>query len=198
MAESSPAPRSDAEHEALVRAARLGEGNALDRWLEAEHHSVWKLCLGFSADPSAADDLAQDAMLHLSQKLDDWDEKRPWASWRRRIVLNLCRDRWRQNEVRRRAEGDVGEERAALTAPDPADEVQRAEVRAALVESLAQLPPREREVFVLKDLEQLPTREVAILLAIAESSVRSLLALARRRLRQHFTTSLPGLLPDAG
>ena len=48
---------------------------------------------------------------------------------------------------------------------------------------LRALPEREREAFVLRDLEGLETAEVARLLAIGESSVRSLLTLASRRLR---------------
>ena len=51
-------------------------------------------------------------------------------------------------------------------------------------QGLRSLSPRERETFVLRDLEGLATPEVARILDIGESSVRSLLSLARRRLRQ--------------
>jgi RNA polymerase sigma-70 factor (ECF subfamily) len=195
MAETRPAPRSDAEHEALVRAARGGEGGALDRWLEVEHRCVWKLCLALCADASEADDLAQDAMMHLSEKLDLWDEARPWSAWRRRIVLNLCRDRMRRSDARRRAESGSIEARLPRQLPSPVEQAQSVEVREALAASLAILPPREREVFVLRDLEAVPTAEVGRMLEIGASRVRSLLTLARRRLREHLSARLPGLVP---
>jgi RNA polymerase sigma-70 factor (ECF subfamily) len=69
------------------------------------------------------------------------------------------------------------------TLPDPQGAAAGAELRQALVLALASLSPREREAFVLCELEGTPTAAAASVLGIGESSVRSLLALARRRLR---------------
>ncbi len=162
--------------------AALGcrDERVLDGWYRAEHPVVYRLCLGFLADSTEADDLAQDAMLLLLDKLETYDPERPYDVWRTSVVLNLCRDRLRRRSSRRRAEGVV-HERAPL--PTPEDEAHKGEVRALLVDCLEELTPREREVFVLRDLEELPTERVAELLDIGASSVRSLLALARRRLR---------------
>ena len=60
------------------------------------------------------------------------------------------------------------------------------------------LSPREREVYVLRDLEGGDTKVVATALGITESSVRSILTLARRRLRHVIGSKLPGLVPDGG
>ena len=107
-------------------------------------------------------------------------------------MLNLCRDRLRRLEARERAERSTAErelaqetETRALPRPgDPGDSASRDEVRRILVECLTQLSPREREVFVLRDLSELPTDRVAEMLDIGASSVRSLLTLARRRMRE--------------
>lgn len=170
----------------LLAALRRRDETALDGWYRAEHPEVYRLCLGFLADGAEADDVAQDAMLHLLDHLDRYDASRPYGAWRTSVVLNLCRDRLRRNAARRRAEdgpAPLGAGPLPTPAGEPADEAERGEVRAALVACLEHLSPREREVFVLRDLEEVPTERAAELLGIGASSVRSLLALARRRMR---------------
>jgi RNA polymerase sigma-70 factor (ECF subfamily) len=171
----------------LIEAVVAGRAEAIDRWYRMEHPRVWKLCLGFLADADRADDVAQDAMLHLLDKLDRWDDSSRWEPWRTSVVLNFCRDQVRRGGARRRAEERAGEleaaepERRAL--PDPADEAARGELRGVIVDALSELSDREREAFVLRELEGLTAAETAGALGIGEGSVRTLLVLARRRLR---------------
>ena len=175
---------SEGHPDDLLGAVRRGEAEAVDTWFRAEHPPVYRLCFGFLADAAEAEDAAQDAMLHLMDNLDAYDPRRSYRSWRNTVVLNLCRSRRRGHEARRRAEDAAAAMRREHILPDPAREAGRDEVREVLRESLAALSPREREVFVLRDLEGQPTAEVAAALAIAEGTVRSLLTLARRRLRR--------------
>lgn len=177
---------------AWIRAIRAGDADALSRWYRAEHPAVWRLCLGFLADRAEADDAAQDAMLHLLDTLDRYDPRRPWPLWRNALVLNQCRDRRRRDAARERAE-TAGAHEALPTLPDdPFDAASRAELTDLVTRSLRHLSPREREAFVLHDLEGGSTGEVAAALAIAESTVRVLLATARRRLRELLAPRVAG------
>lgn len=184
----TPAPLDRDARERLAGVLR-GDDAALDRWYRAEHPLVFRLCLGFLADHTEAEDAAQDAMLHLHDHLDRYDAARDYDTWRTTVVLNLCRDRVRRSASRRRAEA-AGEDTAVAAGgrspscpPWPGESASRGEVRRILLECLTRLTPREREVFVLRDLSEVPTERVAELLDIGASSVRSLLALARRRIR---------------
>ena len=177
--------------ESIDRIERAGKGDpeAVDAWFRAEHPGVYRLCLGFLADPSLAEEIAQDAMLHLLDRLKSYDRKRAFGSWRDTVVLNLCRDRLRRDEARSRAHREWGEmvpqgasERSLD--PPPHEVLEAKESHALLMESLKALSPREREVFCLRDLEERSTSQVAEILSVGESTVRSLLTLARRRLRQ--------------
>jgi RNA polymerase sigma-70 factor (ECF subfamily) len=129
-------------------------------------------------------------MLQLLDHLDDGEGARSYRAWRTTLVLNRCRDRMRRAAARRRAEEGAAHGRPEEPLPDPADAAQRAETAATLAFGLRALPPREREAFVLRDLEGLDTGEVARVLSITESSVRSLVTLARRRLRDTLGTRL--------
>jgi len=193
-----PDPETDAGpvDAPLVAAAVAGDSGAVARLYRREHPVVWRLCMGFLADRTAADDAAQDSMLHLLDTLDRYDARRAWSTWRNAVVLNHCRDRIRRDAARRRAEGEAALRALPDLLPDPAPAPPEAAARGEFAElvarSLRHLSPREREVFVLHDLEGGATAEVAAALAIAESTVRVLLATARRRLRELLAPRLSG------
>jgi len=192
---AQPDPSSGARNEAAaewIPAIRGGDAEALARWYRAEHPVVWRLCLGFLAGRAEADDAAQDAMLRLLDTLDRYDARRPWTVWRNSVVMNHCRDRVRREQARARAEATAARDALPAALPHPADAVERGELQALVTASLRELTPREREAFVLHDLEGGSTTDVAAALAIAESTVRVLLATARRRLRELLAPRLAG------
>ena len=177
-----------------VQAVLAGDPAALDRWYRSEHPDVWRLCLGFSADADQADDLAQEAMLKIHDRLAQWDPTRPYPQWRNSVVLNLCRDRRRRTDARQRAESRAAEAAPPAVLPDPSRELEQSELRALFEEALRRLSEREREAFVLRELEGVSIADAAGLLGIAESSLRSLLTLARRRLREFLGRRAPELV----
>lgn len=168
----------------LLRAVEAGAPEAVDAWFRAEHPEVYRLCFGFLAHAADADDVAQEAMLRILDTLATRGPAQAYRAWRTTLVLNRCRDRLRRGASRRSFEGAAAEARAERLLPDPHDALERAEVEETLALALRSLSEREREAFVLRDLEGLATAEVAGLLLISEGSVRSLLTLARRRLRE--------------
>lgn len=180
---------------ALARAVLAGRPDALGRWYEHEWPGVYRLAFGLLAEPHEAEDLAQDAMLHLSDRLDRWEPTRSYAAWRNRVVVNLGRDRLRRRRARRDAEEAAAAEPAPGGRPDPADVGAGEEVAAMLRRALGTLPPREREAFVLVDLEEQDAGVAAAAMGVARSTVRSLVSLARRRLRDLLAARLDPSVP---
>lgn len=162
---------------------RAGDPDAIDRWYRRDHPMVWRLAYGLLGERAEADDLAQDAMLQLHDKLTCGEPPRAYRAWRDSLVLNLCRDRLRRRASRQRAETRAGGPRALGAEPASSAALERADTRDVLRRALDALPERERAAFVLRELEGHATSHVALVLEIGESSVRSLLTLARRRLR---------------
>lgn len=175
--------RKPPEPEQLLPAVQAGDGEALARWYRLEWPAVHRLAFGLLASDAEAQDLAQDAMVQILDRLDSRDPGRSYRAWRNAVVANLCRDRLRRAAARRRAEEADG---VALPQrlPSPVDAAHHREVRAVLKEALRSLSPREREVFVLHELEGASFAEVAETLAVKQSTTRTLLTLARRRLRR--------------
>jgi len=190
-------PVPPARPDDLAQAVLDGEPRALERWYRAEHPPVWRLCLGFLADRAEADDVAQDAMLHLHDRLERWDRTRPFETWRNSVVLNFCRDRRRRAEARERAERSALEHALPARLPEPGAALEQGELAELVTRGLSALTEREREAFVLHDLEGRPADEVARTMDIAQGSVRALLTLARRRLRNLLAPRLEGYFPGS-
>ena len=185
-------PDQDPGARERLEAVRRGDATAIDGWYRSEHPQVYRLCLGFLADAHDADDLAQDAMLRLLDRLDAWNPHRPWRQWRNTVVLNLCRDRLRRAGARRRAEAEAALIAIPGALPAPHEQLEASELRAALADTLRHLSPREREAFE-------DTADVAATLGVTPATVRSLLTLARRRLRTLLGPQLSahGLAPES-
>jgi RNA polymerase sigma-70 factor (ECF subfamily) len=158
-----PRRRSEA---ALVRAAQDGSEEAVaelfDRHWEAAHRAAWLI----THDRAAAEDIAQEAFLAALRALPRFDRRRPLRPWLHRIVANRAIDWARARQLRR----EVGAE-AAGEQPDlePATALWPDHVAAAL----AQLPPEQRAVIVLRHLLELTPREIAALLELPQGTVNS-------------------------
>ncbi len=134
-----------------------------------------------------ARDLVQDAFFRAARRTRSIPvEESAAEAWMFRILVNLCRDRFRKTAVRRRLRHAL--ERPVPAAPDPES---AAVARVTVATALAELPAKRRAVVVLAELEGLPTRRIARLLGCSEVTVRGHLALARRQLRRLLTES-PG------
>ncbi|MCB9876914.1 MAG: sigma-70 family RNA polymerase sigma factor [Planctomycetes bacterium] len=179
-----------------LRGVLAGDASAIDVCCREQHAAVYRLCLGFLASASDAEDTAQDAMLRLLDGMRQYDPQQPFAQWRNTVVLNLCRDRQRSWRRRRRAHLDAVAARADAM-PAPSDALERRELRAMLEQALRALPVREREAFVLRDLEDVDTADVATAMGVTPATVRSLLTLARRRLRGLLADRLEAQPPTA-
>ena len=183
--ETDPSPEQEIER--LARTLRqLGDegSQVLGDFYSALFPTVRRLCRGVLATGAgAAEDIAQDAMLRLVDRIDSWDPARPFLSWQRTVVINMCRNHLRSESRRTTHEDAAAELRSERPAPDPADTASRREIGALVEECLALLPPREREAFVLVDLEHCSAQDAADVMGVAASTVRAALSMARRRLR---------------
>ena len=175
---------------AAAHAQRLrATGEGLGPWYAAVHPGVLRLCRGFLASRTSAEDVAQDVMLKLHDALPQWDPTRPFGAWCRSAVLNHCRNQMRSEARRRVHEENAGRGWALAHAPSPETLAESGELSSRIDEALEILPPREREVFVLVDLEGLSSVDAAATLEVAASTVRASLSMARRRLREALTVA---------
>ncbi len=104
---------------------------------------------------AAAEDIAQEAFLAAVDGLDRFDRRRPFAPWLHRIVINRAID-WGRREALRRGAGDPEQSPAAVHVDEP--------TAGELMPALAQLPPEQRAVVVLRYLLEYTPGEIARML----------------------------------
>lgn len=191
-----PADRLDA----LARAAARGDEDAFEALVRRVHRRIFRWALARLADVDEAEDATQRVLLRLHRHLPEWRGDGRFTSWLYRVTVNAA-----SNEERRRAAPDASrhrpegarsrvETRPGEDGPGESDRpgesdgavVRRLYARevVGLVEAFFRdLPPRQREVFDLVDLQGLSPAEVAEMLEMNGSTVRANLFKARRAIR---------------
>lgn len=132
------------------------------------------------ADPTEAEDVAQDAMMRLWKIAPDWRQgEAQVGTWLYRVVANLCTDRLRK----RRGTAPLDQiNEPADGAPGVVAEMQTRTRLQALSDALAQLPERQAQAVALRHLEGLGNPEIAAIMDISVRSVESLTARGKRAL----------------
>jgi RNA polymerase sigma-70 factor (ECF subfamily) len=147
-----------------------------------------------------ASDVVQETLVEAARRLDDYLRERPlpFYGWLRQLAGERIVDAHRRHVTTRRR--SVTLERRDPDLPDasaeelvrrlfadntsPSNHLMRQERHERLKRALASLPPRDREVLVMRHLEQLSTAEIAAMLEISEPAVKSRLLRALIRMRE--------------
>jgi RNA polymerase sigma-70 factor (ECF subfamily) len=192
-----PGPRDDDELAALVGRARGGNTAAFDELARRVRDRVRHWAAKLVTDADDAEDVAQLVLVRMHERLDDFEGRSRFASWLYRITRNVALER-RRLEARRIAllarDAELTRAMSAQDATvDASDDVR---VRDLLVRQLQALPPRQREVFELVDLNGINAADAAKQLGIEASTARVLLLRARRTIRTRMLALHPTLLED--
>jgi RNA polymerase sigma factor (sigma-70 family) len=178
----------------LVAMVLAGRVEAFEPLVTPYRGPLLALAARLTGNREEALDVVQEALLRAYRSLHSFDAGRPFRSWLFQIAANAARDRGRRTSRERAAFPEVIDR--AATPADPEAGLDRRETRSGLMSALAALSPREREVFVLRDLEELDIRETSRVLGCSSLSVRVSLSSARKKLRRTIEQDFPHLKED--
>jgi RNA polymerase sigma-70 factor (ECF subfamily) len=183
----------------LIRAARSGDRRAFDELVERKRERVVRTAYQITGDWEDAKDVAQGVFLRLYKVLPRFDLTRKFDTWVYRITVNAAIDVVRERGPRGMLQPLKDPSNIPVADPSPGAEkaIDLAELQAAFLRLASLLPPKQRAVFVLREIEGRPTDEVARTLDVTESTVRNHLLQARRALRAGLEKEHPGLLDAA-
>jgi RNA polymerase sigma-70 factor (ECF subfamily) len=153
---------------------------ALAALVEQYATTLYRVAFSVLRNPSDAEDAVQEAFLRVLRHRDTLDEIRDHRVWLIRIVWNIVLDRKRRSKTRPETD-DVAELVRVLPANglNAEDRAAAAQHHAHVLGCVEQLPVKEREVLMLSAFEELTSVEIASVLGVTESSVRSRLFRAR-------------------
>jgi RNA polymerase sigma-70 factor, ECF subfamily len=169
-------PTSAVNEEARQRAEDAAVSALVDQYAGA----LYRVAYSVLRNPSDAEDAVQEAFMRVLRHRDTLDEVRDHRVWLIRIVWNIVLDRKRRAKTRPETD-DVSELARVLPATGLSAEelASAAQHHARVLGCVEQLPVKEREVLLLSAFEELTSVEIAAVLDITESSVRSRLFRAR-------------------
>lgn len=172
----------------LADRVRRGDRDAFERLVRRYLRPIHAVAASFLSEPADVEDAAQETFLRALDGIEGYDPDRPFAPWLYQIARNVARDRL-DADARRRAE-PLPESGPVWDGPDPAESLDRAEIRRRVEEAAADLPDRQRTAFRLVDVEGWSAADVAGLTGLAPGTVRSHLHHARRKLRDELAPLL--------
>jgi RNA polymerase sigma-70 factor (ECF subfamily) len=184
----------DEREKELVRKALSGESTAFEELVRPYRTSLLHLAYRMTGNMEEAMDISQETLLRCYRYLNRVDPDRNFRNWLFQIAANLARDWHRNRKLEINLENgwqknrwggsnfDSGEIPEIASGPLSAET--SSDIQLDINACLGKLSPRERQVFVLRDLEGLSIKETATVLKTSSLSVRVNLSSARRKIRE--------------
>jgi RNA polymerase sigma-70 factor (ECF subfamily) len=164
----------DRSDRVLIRAACDGDRDAAGALFTRHWQPAWRVAYGITGRRALADDVAADAFERAFAALARFDDRRPFAPWLHRIVVNRALDLLRAE--RRLAGGEL--ELEAVEAPDGGEQGD-----AELLAAVQELPLQRRAVVLLRYGVGMTPADIATVLDVPVGTVHSRLARALDQLR---------------
>lgn len=178
----------DLDEEELIDRIAQGDQDAFQALFGRLAGNVFKLSYSLLLDRQMAEDATQETFVKLWLRAADWRPEATLKTWLLTIARNLCLDmiRKQKNDLRKRQNLFDG---GGLDVVGPVqahaeNEVDRKKQKEALQVALFQLPARQREAIVLVYFMEVPNSEAARIVGLKVAAFDSLLARARRSLRE--------------
>ena len=164
-----------------VRLSQAGERNAFNQLVRRYQDRLYRFILRLVRSHEEALELTQDAFINAWQALPDWRPDAEFRTWLFRIGSNAAMDCLRRRKVVEFVAIDDDYD-APSGAAGPEAQLQTKQRLQALEAALGRLPHDQREIVLLRDIEDMSYSEIAAVLGINEGTVKSRLARAREAL----------------
>lgn len=176
----------------LIERFQQGDTAAFDTLFTRYQKRTYRLVQRFISNREDALDLTQDAFIRAYQGLGDFKSQCQFYSWLYRITVNLCIDFLRKkarSEVLLYDSDESGELPMA-NIPDPRSEspakaVENKELRTHIRKAVRRLPPKQRQIFILRHWDGLSLKDIAAVVGRSDGTVKAHLLHAHRNLRKH-------------
>ena len=187
--------RSESE---MIAAILAGDIQLYHELIRPYERSIYVMALSYMKNEADAEDVAQEAIVRALRKLSSFRAESKFSTWLISITINEARTRLRRQVlVRMESLDQLPDEDKGLSPAMlrdwreiPSEAIERDEVRKLIQQAVDQLPDIYREVFLLRDVEQLSINEAAEALTISIPSVKVRLHRAHLMLQKQLAPQL--------
>jgi RNA polymerase sigma-70 factor, ECF subfamily len=171
----------------LVRAFRQGDHQAFNRLVTLYQKKIYNLALGYVKQEDEAKDLTQDIFVTVFRQIDKLNDESKFGAWLYQLAINHCRNRYQK--LRRRgffsnySLDDQDNNLHLSSGTTPEKNYERQNISRLVREAIATLAPAEKEIILLRDLQELSYEEISEILDLPMGTVKSKLNRARLALK---------------
>ncbi|MGE5176497.1 MAG: RNA polymerase sigma factor [Hyphomicrobiales bacterium] len=185
---------ASASDEELVQRAQRDDERAFGELVTRYETKVYSLALKMLRNPEDAEDVLQDTFLRAYRGIKAFQGNSTFSTWIYRITANSALMRLRKKQLPTVSIDDADEREAPINiadwSPGPVERLMSDELRKAMEDAVEALPPEFRQVFILRDVEELSNAEVADVLDLSVAAVKSRLHRARLKVRNRLAQYL--------
>lgn len=188
-------PDDNSADVALMLRVRNGDRQAFRELVERHQHRVVGTVARMLGAHNDAEDIAQQVFLRVWNSAARYQPTAKFTTWLMTITRNLVFNETRRRSRTRTVPLDRGEGEGEIDLPDtstkgPADQLLQQELALAVDTAILSLPEPQRMAVVLRRYENMPYEEIADVLKVSVSAVKSLLFRARTELKQQLSAYL--------
>ncbi len=185
-------PLSDNDDAELIEQFQNGNTAVFDTLFTRYQKRTYRLVQRFVSNHEDALDITQDAFIRAYQGLSNFKSQCQFYSWLYRITVNLCIDFLRKKSRSEVMvyESEDSDELPMANFPDlrsvsPAKAAENKELRLQIRKAIRQLPPKQRQIFILRHWDGLSLKDIATVVGRSDGTVKAHLFHAHRNLRKH-------------
>ncbi len=177
------------DQENIIARARRGDADAFEQLVVAYRDQVFRLALRMCGSEADADEVAQEAFLSAWKALPNFRGESQFSTWLYQLTTHAAIDLMRREKRQIAAADDITEVSAADPAPSPQQQAEQSEQREIVRDAILQLAPEQREVVVLRFMEELSYEEIGAVLKLPSGTVKSRLNRAKAQLKEILSKS---------
>lgn len=168
----------------LIPSASRGDTRAFRQLVEAHQGLVYAVAFRFVRDTHDAEDITQEVFVRVWKNLSKYrPEEAKFTTWLYRVAANACLDFLKSREAKRRVKSVSLDSVVDIPAASSHEqELDHRELSEVILSAAAELAPKQRLVFILRDLEGLSPDEVCAALNMSPGNVKSNLCHARQKI----------------
>jgi RNA polymerase sigma-70 factor (ECF subfamily) len=184
--------------EELLERFAAGEAAAFGVLLQRYQRPIYTFIARHVRDAEAATDLLQEVFTRVIQSGSEFRRSSKFSTWLYTIARNLCVDHMRRMSHRRHASLDASPangaadgsafapfvERIALEQPGVDRSAAAGRLRNRITQAIEGLPDEQREVFLMRQVQQMPFADIAVVVGVSENTIKSRMRYALERLQE--------------
>jgi RNA polymerase sigma factor (sigma-70 family) len=188
------------EESDLVHRLKGGDKAAFKVLFENFKSRVFNTCLSYLQQTEEAEEITQDVFIEIHRSIGNYKGESTLSTWIYRISVNKCLDSLRHTKRKKRAgflvylfkKDSVDLQFDTPHFDHPGVALENKEKASLLFKGIDKLPDQQKTAFILSQVEDLPQKEIAVIMQLSEKAVESLLQRAKANLRKDLKIFNPG------